>query len=145
MMAVQKKSGDVRICVDLKPLNESVLREIHPLPKVDDVLTQLSGATVFSKLDANSGFWQIPLDPSSRHLTTFLKVEWPISGHSLARSGLHAPSAKANELRALSVAVTDTTGYTLSAGECWRPGSVACKQQKLIITSNHKSRKMGLN
>ena len=72
MVAVPKKSGDVRICVDLKPLNESVLREIHPLPKVDDVLAQLSGATVFSKLDANSGFWQIPLDLSSRHLTTFL-------------------------------------------------------------------------
>ena len=72
MVAVPKKSGDVRICVDLKPLNESVLREIHPLPKVDDVLAQLSGATVFSKLDANSGFWQIPLDPSSRDLTTFL-------------------------------------------------------------------------
>lgn len=72
MVAVLKKSGDVRICVDLKPLNESVLREIHPLPKVDDVLAQLSGATVFSKLDANSGFWQIPLDSSSRHLTTFL-------------------------------------------------------------------------
>ena len=52
MVAVQKKSGDVSICVDLKPLNESVLREIHPLPKVDDVLhvAQLSGATVFSKL-----------------------------------------------------------------------------------------------
>ena len=39
---------------------------------LDDVLAQLSRATVFSKLDANSGFWQIPLDPSSRHLTTFL-------------------------------------------------------------------------
>ena len=55
MVVVPKKEGDIRICVDLKPLNESVLREVHPLPKVDDTLAQLSGATVFTKLDANSG------------------------------------------------------------------------------------------
>ena len=65
MVVVPKKSGQVRICVDLKPLNESVLREVHPIPKVDDTLAQLAGATVFSKLDANSGFWQIPLDEES--------------------------------------------------------------------------------
>ena len=72
MVVVPKKSGKVRICVDLKPLNESVLREVHPLPKVDETLAQLSGAKVFSKLDANSGFWQIPLSKQSRLLTTFI-------------------------------------------------------------------------
>ena len=72
MVVVPKKNGAIRICVDLKPLNENVLREVHPLPKVDDTLAQLAGAQVFSKLDANSGFWQIPLAKNSRHLTTFI-------------------------------------------------------------------------
>ena len=72
MVVVPKKSGSVRICVDFRRLNESVLREIHPLPKVDNTLAQLAGATVFSKIDANSGFWQIPLDEGSRELTTFI-------------------------------------------------------------------------
>ena len=73
MVVVPKKnSSTVRICVNLKPLNQSVLRELHPLPKVDETLAQLSGATVFSKLDANSGFWQIPLEKESRLLTTFI-------------------------------------------------------------------------
>ena len=72
MVVVPKKSGEVRICVDLKPLNSNVLREVHPLPAVDETLAQLAGAAVFSKLDANSGFWQIPLAASSRHLTTFI-------------------------------------------------------------------------
>ena len=72
MVVVPKKSGEVRICVDLKPLNESVLREPYPMPKVDDTLALLSGATLFSKLDANSGFWQIPLSKESRPLTTFI-------------------------------------------------------------------------
>ena len=65
MVVVPKKEGNIQICVDLKPLNECVLREIHPLPKVDDTLAQLSGAKIFSKLDANSGFWQILLAKKS--------------------------------------------------------------------------------
>ena len=74
MVVVPKKTGAVRICVDLKPLNESVLREVHPIPKVDEILGKLSGATIFSKLDANSGFWQIPLSEDSRLLTTFRPI-----------------------------------------------------------------------
>ena len=61
-----------RICVDLKPLSESMLREVHPIPRVDEALAQLAGATVFSKIDANCGFWQIPLSPESRPLTAFV-------------------------------------------------------------------------
>ena len=38
MVVVPKKAGKVRICVNLKPLNESVLRETHPLPHVDEIL-----------------------------------------------------------------------------------------------------------
>ena len=61
--------GSVRMCVDFKPFN--VLREVHPLLKVNETLAQLSGAKVFSKLDTNCRFCQIPLAKSSRHLTTF--------------------------------------------------------------------------
>ena len=56
MVVVPKGTSAVRICVDLRPLNQNVLWEVHPIPKVDTTLAQLSGATVFSKLDANSGF-----------------------------------------------------------------------------------------
>ena len=58
-LVVPKKLGEVRIYIDLKPLNESVLREPYPI-------------TLFSKLDANSGFWQILLSKESRQLTTFI-------------------------------------------------------------------------
>ena len=56
MVVAQKPNGAICICVDLKPLNESVLREVYPLPRVDEILTQLSRSRVFSKRDANSGF-----------------------------------------------------------------------------------------
>ena len=55
MVVVPKKTGEVHICVNLKPLNANVLRETHPLPAVDEVLAQLTGVAIFSKLDANSG------------------------------------------------------------------------------------------
>ena len=61
MVVVLKKTDEVRICVDLKPLNANILHETHPLPDVDEILAQLIGAAVFSKLDANSGFWQVAL------------------------------------------------------------------------------------
>ena len=75
MVVVPKPNGKVRICVDLTRLNESVCRERHTLPAVDKTLAQLAGAKVFTKLDANSGFWQIPLSPKSALLTTFITPE----------------------------------------------------------------------
>ena len=77
MVVVPKRDGKIRICVDLKPLNESVLREIHPLPKVD-TLAQLSGAKLIGKLDTNSGFWQTPLGKSSQAADHPL---WKVSFH----------------------------------------------------------------
>ena len=61
IVVVPKPSVVVMICKDLKPLNQNVVREYHPLPNLYETLPQLIGATKFSKLNANSGFWQIPL------------------------------------------------------------------------------------
>ena len=58
-----------RSSVDFTRLNQSVCRERHPLPAVEYTL---AGARVFSKLDANSSFWQIPLSRDSALLTTFI-------------------------------------------------------------------------
>ena len=71
MVVVPKPDGRVRICVDLVRLNESVCREYHQMPTVEQVLAQVPGARIFSKLDANSGFWQVPLSKESALLTTF--------------------------------------------------------------------------
>ena len=72
MVVVPKSDGSVRICVDLTKLNESVLRENHPLPCVDQTLGQLTGAKIFSKIDSNSSFWQASLSEESKPLTTFI-------------------------------------------------------------------------
>ena len=71
MVCVPKPNGKDRICVDLTQLNEAVKREVYLMPSVDESPSKLGQGKVFSKLDANSGFWQIPLDEQSRPLTTF--------------------------------------------------------------------------
>jgi hypothetical protein len=64
----------VRICVDFRKLNRSLEREQFQIPTFDELSYKLSGAKYFSKLDAASGFDQIPLDTSARDFTTFLTL-----------------------------------------------------------------------
>ena len=72
IVPVLKPNGSVRICVDLTHLNKAVQREIHPMPSVDENLAKLGDSKIFSKLNANSGFWPTPLDDESKLLTTFV-------------------------------------------------------------------------
>jgi len=67
-----KTGGKIRMCVDLTSLNKFVKREVHPLPRVSDMLSLLSEGVLFLKLVANSGFWQVKLNEKSRLLTTFV-------------------------------------------------------------------------
>ena len=60
----------VWLCTDLTELNKSVEKE--RLPLVENTTGQLTGSEVFSKLDANSGFWQIPFSKENSLLTTFI-------------------------------------------------------------------------
>jgi len=71
IVIVPKHSGDIRMCVDMRIANTAIERERHPIPTVDEVLSDLNGATVFSKIDLKWGYHQIELSPESRHVTTF--------------------------------------------------------------------------
>ena len=73
MLAVPKKNGKIRICLDPKDLNKAILRENYPMPTIEGIATRLHGAKVFSLLDAKNGFWHVNLDEESSYLTTFQK------------------------------------------------------------------------
>ena len=73
-IVVVPKANDpntVRICVDMRAANKAVIRERHPTPTMDELIAELNGSTVFSKLDLKSGYHQLELDPESRYITTF--------------------------------------------------------------------------
>ena len=72
VVVVPKPSGDIRLCVDMRKGNEAIIRERHPIPTVDDILYQLNGSKVFSKLDLKWRLHQIELEQQSRIVTTFI-------------------------------------------------------------------------
>lgn len=72
IVPVAKLNGAVRLCTDFNCLNATVKRECYILLTLEDITHNLRGSTFFSKLDATSGYWQIPLDEESTTLTTFI-------------------------------------------------------------------------
>lgn len=66
-----KPNRRVQIGVELKPLNKAVQCETYPMGSVDKIFAMLGESRVFTKLHANSSFWQIPLDEESKLLTSF--------------------------------------------------------------------------
>ena len=72
LVVVPKTDGDVRICVDMRRANSAIERERHPIPTIEEVLYDLNGSTVFSKLDLKWGFHQVELDKRPRQITTFV-------------------------------------------------------------------------
>ena len=64
------KNG-IRLCIDFRPLNTALKRSEYPIPTVDQLLTEINNAKVFTLADIRSAFWHVPLDEPSSLLTTF--------------------------------------------------------------------------
>ena len=61
-----KPNEAIRLCVDLTRLNKGVKQEMYPLLRVSDMLSWLSEGSMFSKMNANSGFWQVKSSEESK-------------------------------------------------------------------------------
>ena len=66
-----KPNGDLRVCLDPTDLNKAILRDHHPIPVVEDIVPELGGSDLFSKLDMKDGYWHVKLTEQSSFLTTF--------------------------------------------------------------------------
>ena len=68
---VKKKTGEIRLSVDYRELNKKTTRDAYPLPLPDKVQDCLAGSSIFSTLDLQSGYWQIPAHPNDREKIAF--------------------------------------------------------------------------
>ena len=58
VVIVPNKDKSVRVCVDMRKANQAIQRNKHPMPTIEEVITDLDGATVFSTLDLKAGYHQ---------------------------------------------------------------------------------------
>lgn len=71
IVLVTKKDNSTRFCCDFQKIKYCQCKSSYPLPRIDDTLDALSNSVVFTTLDLRAGYWQIPMDKESRHLTAF--------------------------------------------------------------------------
>ncbi|KAA3480638.1 DNA/RNA polymerases superfamily protein [Gossypium australe] len=71
VLFVKKKDGPLRLFIDYRQLNKVTIKKKYPLPRIDDLFDQLKGATVFSKINLHSGYYQLRVKDLDIPKTTF--------------------------------------------------------------------------
>ncbi|KAI0500013.1 hypothetical protein KFK09_018221 [Dendrobium nobile] len=76
VLFVKKKDGTLRMCIDYRDLNKVTIKNKYPLPRIDDLFDQLSGSSVFSKIDLRSGYYQVKVKETDVVKTAFSTREY---------------------------------------------------------------------
>ena len=71
VMFIRKKDGKLRLCVDYRALNAISIKNKYPLPHIEELMERVRGATIFSKIDLNSGYWQVRVNEADVEKTAF--------------------------------------------------------------------------
>jgi len=71
IVLVKKKGGDLRMCIDYRPLNNVTKKDVYPLPNIQDVLDLLNGMKFFTKIDQANAYFCIPIEEKDKEKTAF--------------------------------------------------------------------------
>ena len=79
IVLVLNKDGSARFCVNYRKVNEATRKDGYPIPRIDETVNTLAGATFFSMLDLRSGYWQVEVDPGDQEITAFCTRRVPLN------------------------------------------------------------------
>jgi hypothetical protein len=71
VVLARKKGGELRLCIDFRRLNQRTIKDSYPLPRINEALDNIKGASFFTSLDLKQGFWEVPMDEDSIEKTAF--------------------------------------------------------------------------
>ena len=71
VLFVKKKDGSLWLCIDYRQLNRATIRNQYPLPRIDELIDQLQGSRVYSKIDLRSGYHQLKVRENDVSKTAF--------------------------------------------------------------------------
>lgn len=72
VLLINKASGEKRLCVDYRKLNQQTVEQPYPMPDIDGQLSSLAGGELFTTLDLSNGFLQIPLSSEAKEKSAFV-------------------------------------------------------------------------
>ena len=101
IVPVRKKDGTIRMCVDYRRLNSVTIPDKFPIPNLLDSIFGLSGTKFFTKLDLIRGYYQLPVEESSRPYTAFSTTRGHWQFKRLSFGLRNAPSAFQREIQAV--------------------------------------------
>ncbi|GBG74492.1 hypothetical protein CBR_g18902 [Chara braunii] len=105
VLFVRKKNKDLRLCIDYRKLNAQTVKNVGPLPRIDDLLERLGGVKYFSKLDLKSGYHQISIRLNDRYKSAFKTryghFEWVVMPFGLTNAPTTFQATMTNEFRAM--------------------------------------------
>ena len=112
ILVKKSSSNEFRFCVDFRKINNVIKKDLYPIPRIDDTLENLQGASIFTTLDMKNSFHQIPLAQNSREYTAFRTISGNYQFKSVPQ-GLNVSSAAFT--RACNIAFTDQIGKFMYA------------------------------
>ncbi|UYV78515.1 hypothetical protein LAZ67_16001841 [Cordylochernes scorpioides] len=71
VILVKKRDGKYRFCVDYRNLNDVTVKDVYPIPRIDEVLDTLQGSKYLSAIDLKSGYWQVEVEEKDKEKTAF--------------------------------------------------------------------------
>lgn len=72
IVAIEKKNGDIRVCIDARKVNTRIIPDRESPMNIDDIILKFQGAKYLSSIDLTAGYWQCQLAKNSREITAFL-------------------------------------------------------------------------